>query len=293
MIHAPTTTQRTYAEICAGIAGFGLGFERAGWRCAWTFELDDVNRAVLADRFPGVPHLRDLRDWRTYQKFLPRPDAILFGFPCTNISRMASHAFRGGSVPGLNGPQSGLFFEIMEIVGFFQPAWVVVENVPDLLSSNDHEDIARVIHELAVRNYLGFARVLDAQYFGVPQKRRRLFLVAGLGRFPSMEFLSDAAPVEALPCSVASGPRLDHAFAGYTLTAPNKYNKCNSRLNLGSELLVAEQDGWSAMVERERASSLSGVPKGLDAANIEEAFSAGNAVPPPIAQWIAEILNRS
>jgi DNA (cytosine-5)-methyltransferase 1 len=285
--------RKTYAEICAGIGGFGLGFERAGWSCAWTFELDDVNRAVLADRFPGGRHLRDLRDWRAKAKFLTRPDVIAFGFPCTNISRMASHAFRGGSVPGLNGQKSGLFFEIMEIVGFFQPAWVVLENVPDLLSSNDHEDIARVIAEFANRNYVGYARVLNAQHFGIPQKRRRLFMVAGLGRFPSMEFLSDAAPVEAVPCSITSGPRLDHAFAGYTLTAPNKYNKCNSRINLGSELLVAEQDGWGQMVERERTSSLSGVPKGLDATNIEEAFAAGNAVPPPIAQWIAEILNRS
>lgn len=292
MIHAPPSQQLTYAEICAGIGGFGLGFERAGLRGVWTFELDDVNRAVLADRFPHARHLRDLRDWRRYKNELPRPNVIAFGFPCTNISRMAAHAFRGGSVPGLHGQKSGLFFEIMEIVGHFQPDGVVIENVPDLLTSNNHEDIARVIHELAVRNYLGFARVLDAQYFGVAQKRRRLFLVACLGRFPSMEFLSDAAPVVALPCSIASGSRIGDAFAGYTLTAPNKYNKCNSRLNLGSELLVAEQDGWHSMVERDRASSLSGVPKGLDATNIEEAFAAGNAVCPHIAQWIAEILKK-
>lgn len=281
----------TYGEICAGIGGFGLGFERAGWRCGWTIELDDVNREVLNDRFPGRPHKKDLRDWRSYRNELCGVDAILSGFPCQDISVMGQHA---GRPKGLEGGRSGLVFEVLEIVEFFRPKWMVFENVPALLSSNGGRDFERLLGEVTKRGYCGFFRVLDAQYFGVPQKRRRLFMVFGLGRMPSMEFLADAAAVEAVSCSLGQGEeRAGEGWAGYTLTAPDKYRKCKSRINFGSEVLIAEENGWDQMVERAGASGLSGVSSGLDATHSEEAWAAGNAVCPAIAEWIAEILNRS
>jgi DNA (cytosine-5)-methyltransferase 1 len=95
---------------------------------------------------------------------------------------------------------------------------------------------------LADCGYLGFWRVLNAQYFGVPQKRRRIFLVAGFRQFPPMEFLADAGPVEAVPCSFGAKPRLwspGDDWSGHTLQACNS----SSRISIGSELLVAEKDG--------------------------------------------------
>jgi DNA (cytosine-5)-methyltransferase 1 len=286
------TNERTLGTICTGIGGFDVGFERAGWTTAWQLELDDVNRAVLADRFPRARQYRDLRDWRSFA--LSSVACIAFGFPCQDISVMGNVA-RDQSHRGLKGGRSGLFFEIMEIVSHLQPAWVVIENVPALLGSNDCEDIQIVISQLAHRGYVGYARVLDSQYFGVPQKRRRLLLVAGLGRYPSMDFLADSGPVESLPASAGSEwlAKPADAWAGYTLTAPDKFRRCNSRTNLGSELLVAEENGWHQMAERGRAVDLHGLRAGLDETNTEEAYAAGNAFPPPIAQWIAEILNRS
>lgn len=285
------THERTLGSICAGVGGLDLGFEQAGWQTKWQIELDDVNRAVLADRFPRARQYKDLRDWRSFD--LGPVDAIAFGFPCQDISVMGN-AKRDKSRSGLNGERSGLFFSIMEIVGFLQPAWLVIENVPALLGSNDCEDIQAVITELAQRNYVGFARVLNSQYFGIPQKRRRLFLVAGLGRYPSMDFLADCGTVEALPCSLTSvEAKPGDQWAGYTLTAPDKFRQGGSRSNLGSEVFVAEEDGWDSMVERARAVELHGLHAGLDATNTEEAYAAGNAVPPPVAKWIAEILNRS
>jgi DNA (cytosine-5)-methyltransferase 1 len=273
--------KKTLGSICAGIGGFDLGFEQAGWETSWTIELDDVNRTVLADRFARARHFKDLRHWRSHS--LSWVDCIAFGFPCQDISVMGA-AKHDKSRNGLKGERSGLFHEIMEIVGHLQPSWVVIENVPALLHSNNCRDIATVIQELAQRNYLGFARVLNAQYFGVPQNRRRLFLVAGLGRYPSMDFLADSGPMEALPASLGSERIAVQAdsWAGYTLTAPDKHNQCNSRINMGSELFVAEEDGWHSMVERARAVSLSGVSKGLDETHVEEAYAAGNAVPPPL-----------
>ncbi|MEN6533069.1 MAG: DNA (cytosine-5-)-methyltransferase [Bryobacteraceae bacterium] len=283
---------RTLGTICTGIGGFDTGFEESGWKTAWQIELDDVNRAVLADRFPWARQYRNLLDWRSFA--LSPVACIAFGFPCQDISNMAA-AKHDQSKRGLAGERSGLFFAIMEIVEALKPAWLVIENVPALLHSNDCQDFETVIRQLADRGYVGFWRVLDAQYFGIPQKRRRLLLVSGLGRHPSMDMLVDAGPVESLPASPGSNwvAKQADAWAGYTLTAPNKFNKCSSRINLGSELLVAEEDGWHSMVERAREVEIHGFRCGLDATNLEEAYAAGNAFPPPMAKWIAEILNRS
>lgn len=283
--------ERTLGSICAGIGGLDLGFEQAGWQTRWQIELDDVNRAVLADRFPRARQYKDLRDWRSFD--LGPVDAIAFGFPCQDISNMGNSK-RDRSRHGLKGERSGLFFAIVEIVRSIQPPWLVIENVPALLGSNDSHDIQAVITELAQCNYVGFGRVLNSQYFGIPQKRRRLFLVAGLGRYPHMDFLADCGTVEALPCSLTSvQAKPGDQWAGYTLTAPDKFKRCNSRTNLGSEVFVAEENGWHQMAERSRAVDLHGLPAGLDATNTEEAYAAGNAVPPPMGKWIAEILNRS
>lgn len=289
----PQNDEFTFGEICAGIGGFGLGFTRAGWKGAWSIELDDVNRAVLADRFPDSILFKNLCHWTQFIKQLKRVRAILFGFPCQDqdLSQMGQS---GGRVRGLAGARSGLFFTIMEIVRVLQPDGLVIENVPGLLISNGGKDFEVVLRTIADCGYSGFFRVLDAQYFGVPQKRRRIFLVFCRGRFPSMDFLADAAPVEALPCAIGEGQeRPGTGWAGYTLTAPDKGRQCNSRINFGSEVLIAESDRWNSMVERARAVELSGVSQGLDATNLAEAYAAGNAVCPQIAEWIARILMRS
>jgi DNA (cytosine-5)-methyltransferase 1 len=286
------THEQTLGEICAGIGGFSSGFEQAGWTTKWQIELDDVNRAVLTDRFPAAKQFRDLRDSKYH--YLSAVDCIAAGFPCQDLSVLAG-ARKDKSRTGLEGGRSGLIFPILEIVCALEPKWLVLENVPGLLYSKSGQDFQCLIGELAQRNYVGYARVLDSQYFGIPQKRRRVFMVCGLGRHPSMDFLADAATVESVPCSLgASGlAKSGDSWAGFTLAAPNKYRKQNSRINISSELLVAEEDGWNQMVERARATEIHGIPCGLDATNAEEAYAAGNAVPPPVARWIAEILNRS
>lgn len=288
----PHSDALTLGTFCTGIGGFDVGFEEAGFKTTWQVELDDVNRAVLADRFPWARQYRDLRDWRSFK--LPWVHCIAFGFPCQDISVMAATK-HDKSKRGLAGERSGLFFTIMEAVESLKPTWLVIENVPALLHTNDCRDIQTVISTLADCGYVGFYRVLDSQYFGVPQKRRRLLLVAGLGRYPNAEFLADSRPVESLPASPGSNwiAKQADAWAGYTLTAPNKFEKCSSRINLGSELFVAEENGWHQMVERAREVEVYGLRCGLDATHLEQAYAAGNAFPPPMAKWIAEILKRS
>jgi DNA (cytosine-5)-methyltransferase 1 len=188
-----------------------------------------------------------------------------------------------------------LFFEIVEAVRFLQPEFIVFENVPALINSNDGRDFQEVVRAFAECGYMGCGRVLDAQYFGVPQKRRRLVMVGRLGCPPPPEFMADAGAMVSLPCAVSEETfaKRSDAWAGYTLTAPEKYNRCNSRANIRSEIFVAEEDGWGSMVERGREVELHGLPVGLDVQNVEQAYAAGNAFPPPMAKWIAEILKRS
>ena len=282
--------ERTLGSICAGIGGFDLGFERAGWRSVWQIEINRVNRECLADNFPGARQFGDARHWRQYR--LAPVTCIVFGFPCQDISHMGNAARLPRA--GLDGARSSLFWICMEVVKSLRPRWVVVENVPALLSSNNGRDFQRVVSAFADSGYLGLARVLDSQYFGVPQRRRRLFMVAGLGCHPPLEFLADATPVEAISWQTGQAQefRQADAWAAYTLTSPQNRG-ATSRLNLGSEAFIAESGCRDQNIERQRKNEVDGVPIGLDVENACEALAAGNAVVPQVAQWIAEILNRS
>jgi DNA (cytosine-5)-methyltransferase 1 len=275
----------TIGSLFAGIGGFDLGFENAGYSTAWQVELNPVNRAVLADRFPHAQRFNDVRECGAYN--LTPVDVLTGGFPCQDIS-LAGARYANKDKRGLRGERSGLFWEVIRIIKEIQPRWVVLENVVNLLAVNDSEDFETVVRALADCGYVGCWRVLNAQYFGVPQQRRRIFLVAGFGRMPPMEFLADAAPVDAIPpaSSATPWPVPADAWAANTLLA----NKAGSQISLGCTTFVAEPNRWDQMVERQRASDDDGLCLGLDAANLAEAFSAGNAVVPQIAQWIASKL---
>lgn len=271
----------TLGSLFAGIGGFDLGFERAGFRTLWQVEINRHNRTVLADRFPDARQFEDVRECGAAN--LAKVNCLTAGFPCTDISN-AGNTRKGGQ-RGLRGKSSGLFNEALRIITEIRPEWVVLENVPELLTINGGKDFEFVLQSLAGRGYVGCWRVLNAQYFGVPQRRRRIFLVAGLGRQPTPEYLADAAPVESIPSALSarSEPWAADAFAGGTLTASN----AACRINLGCEVLVAEENGWRAMAERARGVAVHGFPMGLDAFNLAQHFSAGNAVCPQVAEWIA------
>jgi DNA (cytosine-5)-methyltransferase 1 len=275
----------TVGSLFAGVGGIDLGFEQAGWRTAWMVERDGLKKAVLGDRFPDARLFEDVRD--VGEKNLSQVDCLVGGFPCQDISNAG--AGRKAGRLGLGGERSGLFWEVVRIIREIQPTWLVLENVPALLHSNDCKDFEVVIKALADCGYVGLFRVLNAQYFGIPQKRNRIFLVAGLNRFPPLELLSDAAPVEALSCSFRAiyqpWCKADD-WAGHTLSAMDT----PTRIGLGSEVLVAESDRWGAMVERERISRVDGVSAGLGKIDLSEKRFAGDAVCPPVARWIAEKL---
>jgi DNA (cytosine-5)-methyltransferase 1 len=274
--------QPTIGSLFAGIGGFDLGFERAGFRTAWQVEINPINRAVLADRFPHAERFEDVR--ACGRQNLAPVDCITAGFPCQDIS-VAGNRKKDKTQSGLKGKRSGLFFEVMRILDEIRPVWVVLENVEALLHSNDCADFETVIAQLAGRGYVGCFRVLDAQYFGIPQRRRRVFVVGHLGSHPPIGLLSDAAPVERLLAQSISGARIPgNQSAGYTLQASDT----RSRIDITTPPLVCEEAGWDQVLQRERMSEVDGVPLGMDDWNLAHRYASGNAVCPPVAQWIAE-----
>jgi len=162
----------TVGSLFAGIGGFDLGFERAGMRTAWQVEIDAACRGVLARHFPQSERFVDIRDCGAHN--LQSVDVICGGFPCQDLSVAGKRA-------GLSGARSGLFYEMVRIIDELRPAFLVWENVPVLLSSDDGRDFARVLVALAGIGYHGAWRVLNAKYFGVAQHRRRVFGVFARG----------------------------------------------------------------------------------------------------------------
>ena len=158
-------------SLFAGIGGFDLGFERAGFELAWSVEIDPHCRKVLQKHFPNAKIYSDIKQVKVEE--LEKVDIICGGFPCQDLSV-------AGKRKGLAGERSGLFYEAIRLVRELDPKFLILENVPGLLSSNSGRDFAAVLREVDQGwscKEIGW-RILDSQFFGVPQRRKRIFIVA-------------------------------------------------------------------------------------------------------------------
>jgi DNA (cytosine-5)-methyltransferase 1 len=170
-------TNLTVGSLFTGVGGFDLGMEHAGWTTAWQVEWDRHCQSVLARHWPDVPRWSDVCD--VDGAMLPPVDCITFGSPCQDLSVAGKRA-------GLDGERSGLFFQAVRIIREMRdatehafPRWAVWENVAGALSSNGGADFGAVLNALADAGALVLEwAVLDARWFGVPQRRRRVFVVA-------------------------------------------------------------------------------------------------------------------
>ena len=176
----------TFGSVFTGVGGFDLALERAGWKAAWQSENDRYCNRIMKGMFPDVPKHGDIRTVDTGR--LGRVRLICGGFPCQDVSV-------AGLRKGLAGKQSGLFFDFMRIVADVLPSWILIENVPGLLSSNDGRDMGTVLGTLGKLGYWWAYRCLDSQYFGVPQRRRRIYIVGHLGAPCSPEILFEPESV--------------------------------------------------------------------------------------------------
>jgi len=160
-----------HASFFSGVGGLDLGFERAGIETVSVSEIDPYANAVLAERFPDAPNLGSITEVDAND--IPEADIWSGGFPCQDLSVAGKRA-------GFAGKRSSLAFTFLDLVERRRPRWLVLENVPGFFSSNKGADFGRLLYEMEKLGYGVSWRTLDARYFGVAQRRRRVFIVASL-----------------------------------------------------------------------------------------------------------------
>ena len=168
----------TYGSLFAGVGGIDIGFDNANWECKFQVEWDKHCQQTLAYHWPDVPRWGDVSDVNGAE--IPPVDLITFGSPCQDLSLAGKRA-------GLmNGSRSNLFFEATRIIkemrnatGNVFPKWAIWENVPGAFSSNTGDDFEAVLQEMVdIGGHHVEWHCVDAQFFGVPQRRRRVFVIA-------------------------------------------------------------------------------------------------------------------
>ena len=164
-----------FGSMFSGIEAASVAWEPLGWKCQWVAEIDKFPSAVLKHHYPDVPNLGDVTkvDWEKISATRP-VDVIVFGSPCQSFSV-------AGKRLGLDDPRGNLALYALGVVNRLRPRFFLFENVPGLLSSDEGRDFAAFLRLVGECGYQCAWRILDAQYAGVPQRRRRLFVVGYLG----------------------------------------------------------------------------------------------------------------
>ncbi len=163
-----------FLSVCSGMEAASVAWEPLGWKAVGFSEIEPFPCAILAHRFPTIPNYGSLTNHQTWPIEPGSINLLVGGTPCQSFSV-------AGLRKGLADPRGNLALVFLGLADRVKPEWIVWENVPGVLSSNGGRDFGSFLGALAQLGY-GFAfRVLDAVHFGVPQRRRRVFVVACLG----------------------------------------------------------------------------------------------------------------
>jgi len=178
----------TFGSLFAGIGGFDLGLERAGWTNIWQVEIDEWRTKILERHWPENPRWGDIRTFPPFEDSNWKVDLICGGFPCEDISR-------AGRREGIEGKKSGLWTHMLRVVCQLRPRYVLVENSTSLTVRG----LSRILGDLAAGGYDAEWDCLPAAAFGAPHIRDRLYLLA-------------------YPCGGRHGSSEETVFAGWTRT---------------------------------------------------------------------------
>jgi DNA (cytosine-5)-methyltransferase 1 len=164
-----------YGSVCSGIEAATMAWHTLGWKPQWFSEIEPFPSAVLQHHYPQTPNLGDMTLIHSNPIFNETTiDVLVGGTPCQSFSV-------AGLRKGMEDSRGNLALEFCRIADKAKPQWIVWENVPGVLSSNGGKDFGSLLGALGELGY-GFAyRILDAQHFGVAQRRRRVFLIGYLG----------------------------------------------------------------------------------------------------------------
>jgi DNA (cytosine-5)-methyltransferase 1 len=268
----------TFGSLFAGVGGFDMGMEQAGWNCKFQVEWDKHCRSVLDRHWPDVEKWSDVRNING--RFLPPVDCIIFGSPCQDLSK-------AGKREGLSGATAGTF-----------PRWAIWENVAGSLDSNKGADFGQVLDSMAEAGAVVIEwKLLDSKYFGKPQVRRRVFVVFGFISdsrnpsackiFPILESSKGNIQKGNTVAFYRSHGRLDQFGIGVTPPLKTVSTVCV----VGETLRPREL----TPLECER---LQGYPDdhtrwaadGTELSDAQRFKQVGNGVTTPVAKWVGEQL---
>lgn len=278
------------AGLFSGIGGFELAFAQAGFASELLVEIDQSAIAVLKARFPDTVLLPDVLDMVD----LPEGVAVMTaGFPCQNLSM-------AGDKSGIGGPKSRIVTKMFDLIGKSRVPTVVIENVYFMLQLHSGGAMEWIVSRFEDLGYRWAYRVLDSMGFGLPQRRRRVYLVASLELDPREVLFADAdePPASHLPSlDVPLGFYWTEGRSGLGLTT-NAIPplKVGSAVGIPSAPAVLFPDGEVLMPSLQVCERLQGFePDWTSAAGSAEESRkgiqwrlVGNAVSVPVARWVAE-----
>jgi DNA (cytosine-5)-methyltransferase 1 len=301
---SPNLTGFAVGGLFAGVGGIELGFQRAGHHAAFFCEREPAASAVLTARFKGVPIFDDVRALPARVEELPHVDVLTGGFPCQDLSQ-------AGRVAGIGGSKSGLVTYMFELLDQLDarpnpPSWFVIENVTNMLRLDRGEAMRFLTKQLEARGYGWAYRVVDTISFGLPQRRKRVLMVASkrLPMAPAQILFADEAQEPTVPNAPKSiGFYWTEGLRGIGW-APNAVPTLKGGSGLGipsppAVWLRNKRSGKDAFrsLSIEQAEILQGFEAGwTDAELIDEPRRTlpgerwrmvGNAVSVPVARWLA------
>jgi len=281
--------------LFAGIGGIEEGFRQAGHKSVLLCENDSAAQHVLKQRFKKTPVCDDVRELQS----LPACDVVTAGFPCQDLSP-------AGRCAGIDGDESGLVSSVFRLLRDRRksPTWLLLENVPFMLRLNKGRAIEAIVEQLENMGWNWAYRTIDTKAFGLPQRRKRVLLLASKSEDPRPYLLaSDATPRTLVT-------RANHACGFY-------WTEGNTGIGWAIDSIPPLKGGSGVGIPSPPAiwfpkrrliatptigdaERLQGFSRGWTEAATKTSRGArlrwklvGNAVSVPVAKWIAERLSKS
>lgn len=273
-----------YLSVCSGIEAASVAWYPLGWKAVTFSEIEAFPCSVLAYHYPDVPNLGDMTkiDGRQYRGTV---DLVVGGTPCQDFSIAGKRA-------GLDGERSGLARDFTRLLHKIRPRWFVWENVPGVFSTNGGRDFGTFLRTL---DNIGFGlawRVLDAQYFGVPQRRRRVFVIGHFGDWrPAAAVLFES---KSLCRNTQTGWETRHVFHCLTRRGGAAYDDRTPYILEKTGIRIATPKEWERLLGF--PDDYTRIPWwGKPAEQCPDSpryKSLGNSMAVPVMRWIGERINK-